>query len=269
MRDQVLDEVMAEEQARRSEARSSQTRSAKTSPPAASERSASKVGVRGITGSLNAFEVEQAMNKHSAALLACVEARPRALGHVAGAIAFHIDVDGQGNAERVRVMESDIGYPVLEDCLTQVVAAAPFPVPAGAQRAETQWRMSVDPLRQPAEPLESEALEEAITRQSEAAYESCNVAKARRFSVNGYLAHGTFQPVSVRAPWRGPAAKEDAAQDPLSCLTEALGQWTRWPQQNGFSKVSFELRWVKAPPPVHARRGARTRSARTRANKAH
>jgi hypothetical protein len=171
-------------------------------------------------------------------------------------------VDAAGKAERVRVMESDLGYSTLEDCLTRVVFAAPFPVPAGAQRAETQWRMSVDPLQQPAEPLTGEVLEEAITRQAEAAYETCNVAKARRFNVNGYLARGRLQAVSVRAPWRGPAYKEDEAQESLTCLAAALEQWTRWPEATGASKLSFELHWVKAPPPVHARGHVRARSAR-------
>jgi hypothetical protein len=207
------------------------------------------------------------MAKRAAALLACVEERPRTFGHVAGAIAFHIDVDGRGKAERVRVMESDLGYPALEDCLTQVVAGAPFPVPAGAQRAETQWRMNVDPLQQPAEPLASEALEEAITRQAEAAYETCNVAKTRRFNVSGYLARGRLQPVSVRAPWHGPAHKDDDAEA-LGCLADALQQWTRWPESSGHAKLSFELHWVKAPPVQTHGRG-RKRATRTRVGRAH
>jgi hypothetical protein len=220
--------------------------------------------VRGITGSLTAFEVEAAMNTRRAELLACVAERPRSLSHVAGDIAFHVDVDGQGKVERVLVTEADIGYAALEDCLTRVVAAAPFPVPAGAQRAETQWRMSVDPLRQPAEPLDSAALEDTIARQSEATYESCQLGKGRRFVVNGYLGQGKLQPVTVRTPWRGPprttgAREQDDAAEDLSCLAQALEHWTHWPKQRGFAKVSFELRWIEAPPPPRKRAHARPR----------
>jgi hypothetical protein len=250
LRDQVLDEVMAEENAKRA---AKQSRSAKTNPAGAGTRVRATVGVRGITGSLTAFDVEQAMSRRRAELLACVKQRPRALGHVAGDIAFHIDVDAAGKVERALVMQSDIGYPPLEQCLLAVVAAAPFPTPAGAERAEAQWRMSVDPLREPATPLDSAELEETITREAEGAYETCQIPKASRFVVNGYLARGKLHPVSVRAPWRGPAQNRDDASEQITCLAEALEQWRRWPKQSAQSKLSFELRWVKAPPPERAR----------------
>jgi hypothetical protein len=252
LRDPVLDEVLAEEKARRAH---TESRSAKTAPRAARESGARTASVRGITGSLSAFEVEQAMSARSAQLLACVEQRPRALGHVAGDIAFHIDVDGSGKVERVSVMQSDIGYAPLEACLSAVVATAPLPVPAGAQRTETQWRMSVDPLRQPAEPLDSAALEDTIARQSEATYESCQIGKGRHFIVNGYLGQGQLQPVSVRAPWRGATRAQEDSLEQLTCLRDALSQWKHWPKAQGFAKVSFELRWIEAPPPPPRPRG--------------
>jgi len=256
LRDPVLDEVLAEEKARRAAQQASAEASAgKVVPPSQNKAAAAPraLGVRGITGSLTAFEVEQAMSKRQRALLACVEQRPRALSHVAGDIAFHVDVDGQGKVERVLVTQSDLGYAPLEDCLTGVVAAAPFPVPAGAQRAETQWRMSVDPLGQPAQPLDSAELEETIARQSEATYESCQVGKGRRFLVSGYLGHGKLQPVTVRAPWRGPSRSSDDDAEQRSCLAEALTQWTHWPKERGYTKLGFELRWVAAPPPPRKR----------------
>lgn len=242
---------MAEENAKR-EAR--QNRSAKIAAPAPARAS---VGVRGITGSLSSFEVEQAMNQQRAQLLACVEQRPRNLGYVAGEIAFHIDVSASGKAERVLVMQSDIGYAPLEECLTSVVAAAPFPTPAGAQRAEAQWRMSVDPLRDAAEPVDSAALEETIEQEAEATYETCEIATARRFVVTGYLAQGKLHPVSVRAPWRSPTQREEASPEQLGCLAQALEHWGHWPKEAGHAKVGFELHWAKAPPPRRARASRR------------
>jgi hypothetical protein len=221
---------------------------AQKTPPAQGARAAR---VRGITGSLTAFEVEQAMNTRKAELLACVEKRPRSLAHVAGDIAFHVDLDGQGKVERVAIMQSDIGYAPLEDCLAAVVATAPFPVPAGAERAETQWRMSVDPLRRPATPIDSASLEDTIKRQSDATYERCNVGKGRRFAVSGYLGgRRKLYPLSVRSPWRGPARPgSDDSTEQLSCVAEALQSWKQWPKARGYAKVSFELRWAPAPPP--------------------
>jgi hypothetical protein len=254
LRDEVLDEVVAEENAQRAARQSRVAQSAPAAPPR------STVGVRGITGSLTAYEVEQAMNSQRTQLLACVEQRPRALGHVAGDIAFHVEVDGSGKVERVRVMQSDIGYATLEQCLTAVVAGAPFPAPAGAQRAEAQWRMSVDPLREAAAPLDSEQAEKTLEQESEASYETCEVPKARRFAVNGYITHGKLQAVSVRSPWRGKGQRDDEASEQLTCLTQALEAWSHWPKLPGHVKVGFELQWMKAPPP----RRARARTARRR-----
>lgn len=263
LRDPVLDAVLEEEAARRAAHRApAEPRSAKTTPstaPGQSAPTARTVGVRGITGSLTGFEVEEAMNMRRAELLACVEQRPRALGHVAGDISFHIDVDGQGQVERVLVMQSDIGYTPLEDCLAQVVKSAPFRPPAGAQRAETQWRMSVDPLARAAEPIDTTELEQAIAHQAAASYDSCSIAKARRFLVNGYLWRGKLRPVSVRVPWRGPGRTQDDSAEQLACLAQALEHWTRWPKSKGYAKLGFELHWVAPPPPPPKRGRARRR----------
>jgi hypothetical protein len=220
------------------------------------------VGVRGITGSLTAFEVEQAMNVRTGELLACVkQRRPRSLGHVAGDITFHIALDGGGKVEGVTIAESDIGHAALEDCLAAVVATAPFPLPAGAQRAETEWRMSVEPLHRPAEPLDGAELEETLKSQSAASYESCQIARGRRFEVAGYLGpNRKLHPVSVRLPGRGKARKQEVSPEQLSCLSEALQRWTHWPKARGHAKVSFELRWL--PPPPLKRHAQPARKAR-------
>jgi hypothetical protein len=108
-------------------------------------------------------------------------------------------------------------------------------------------------LRRPAEPLDSAALEETITRQSEATYERCKIGKGRRFEVNGYLGRGKLHPVSVRVPVRRPARAQDDSPEQLTCLAEALEQWKRWPKARGYAKVSFELRWIEAPAPPRQR----------------
>lgn len=216
--------------------------------------------VRGITGSLTAFEVEHAMNARQSELLACVQQRPRSLGHVAGDIAFHFDVDGQGKVESVSVVESDLGYPALETCLANVVATAPLKPPAGAQRAEARWRMSVDPLSRPAEPIDSAELESTIERHVAASYESCGIGKGRRFLIHGYIGRkGTLSPLSARAVSRKTVPDDQQTSEQMTCLADALTQWKGWPKGRGISKVSFELRWVPAPPPTRKSKKARRR----------
>jgi len=240
-------------------------------PASQGARPARTVGVRGITGSLSAFEVEQAMSTRGKELLACVEQRPRALAHVAGDIAFHVDLDGQGKVEGVTITQSEIGYAPLEDCLAAVVATAPFPVPAGAERTETQWRMSVDPLRKAAEPLDSTELVDTIARQAEDSYQSCEIGKGRRFLVTGYLGRARkLHPVTVRIPLlarapegalrsRANARAQDEASEPLTCLANSLQEWKHWPKGSGYAKVSFELRWVAKPRPTLNRARLRRR----------
>lgn len=239
-----------------------EARSAHASSGTPSARDASRtVGVRGITGSLTAFEVENAMNARQPQLLACVQQRPRSLGHVAGDIAFYFDVDGQGKVERVVVTESDLGYPPLEECLAAVIATAPLKPPAGAQRAEARWRMSVDPLGRPAEPVDSAELEPTIERHAADTYESCSIAKGRRFLVIGYLGRARkLSPVSVRSVSRKPASDDSETSEQTICLAQALEQWKGWPKGRGYSKVNFELRWVAPPPPM--RKGKKVRKRR-------
>lgn len=215
----------------------------------------SSVGVRGITGSLTAFEVDEAMNTRADALMACVRQRPNRLGHVAGEIKFHVAIDGQGKVERVRVTQSDIGHPPLERCLAEVVATAPFPAPAGAQGAEATWQMIVDPLGRGAEVIDPAELDDAMTEQAEAAYEACSVERHRKFNVTGYLSRsGALTPVSVLNPWRGAARTPEDAAEELDCLAAALTEWKYLPKPARVTKATFELRFIPKPEEPRARR---------------
>lgn len=213
-----------------------------------SGRNRQSVGIRGITGSLTAFEIDEAMNTRADALMACVQQRPNRLGYVAGDIKFHMDVDARGKADRVRITESNIGLASLEACLVDVVASAPFPVPAGQQRAEAAWQMSVEPLGREAEPIDSAELEDAITRQSAASYEACGIDHDRRFAVTAYINRGgVFGTLSLRSPWRGSERTRDDSAEEIECLTQSLTNWTYLPKPSHITKAAFELRWVVAP----------------------
>jgi len=222
-----------------------------------------RVGIRGITGSLTAFEVDEAMATRGEALMACVQQRPNRLGYVAGDIKFHMDIDARGKADRVRITASNIGEPTLEACLSAVVATAPFPAPAGQQRAEATWQMSVDPLGRAAEPIDSAELEDAIARQSAATYEACGVGQERRFAVTAYINRGgEITALSVRAPSRGADPATDDGAEEIACLTQSLTEWKELPRASHNTKTVFELRWVAAPvePPRRARGRGRNES---------
>lgn len=268
LRDPVLDAVVNENATRRP------THGVPTDSRAdaatASAQSNRGVGVRGITGSLTAFEVDEAMATRGGALMACVQQRPNRLGHVAGDIKFHMDIDPRGKADRVRITQSNIGHPVLERCLTDVVASAPFPAPAGNERAEATWQMSVDPLGRGAEPIDPAEVEEAITQHSAASYEACAIDRDRRFVVTGYVSsQGKLGPVSVLSVWRGARTYEDTPVE-LDCLAASLAEWNHWPRVQRHSKATFELRWVAEPEPPRARgRGRAQAHKRAGRNKRH
>ena len=79
-------------------------------PPAQGAHSARTVGIRGHHGKHDGVRGRRCHERpHSRAARVCQQ-RPRSLGHVAGDIAFHFDVDGQGKVERVLVTQSDLGY---------------------------------------------------------------------------------------------------------------------------------------------------------------
>lgn len=231
-------------------------------------RERARVGIRGITGSLTAFEIDEAMATRSEALMACVQQRPNRLGYVAGDIKFHVGIDGQGKVDRVHITESNIGYPTLEICLSDVVATAPFPTPAGQQHAEAVWQMSVDPLGREAEPIDSAELEDAITQQSEATYEACNIGHGRRFVVIGYVDRaGHFGSLSVRSPWRGAERTQEDSTEEIACLLGSLSEWKYLPKASHHAKAVFELHWVAAPdepPPRRRHKPERNRPRRPR-----
>lgn len=272
LRDPVLDAVVNPNATRRPNAGQGvpparEQQSASAAPADASQPRRSSVGVRGITGSLTAFEIDEAMQTRSEQLMACVQKRPNRLGHVAGNIKFHIAVDSHGKVERARVTESDIGEPQLEQCLCDVVATAPFPAPAGQQAAEAQWQMSVDPLARGAEPIDPAEMEDAIARQSEATYETCHVEHARRFVVTAYInSQGRLTTLNLRSPWRGPARTQEDTPEELACLMQALGEWKHLPKQGRYAKTTFELRWMKAPEEPRGR-NRRDRNGSARRNK--
>jgi len=109
--------------------------------------------------------------------------------------------------------------------------------------------MSVDPLSRPAEPIDAAELEPTIERHAADTYESCGIAKGRRFLVNGYLGRARkLSPVSVRSVQRKATPADEEASEQMLCLAQALEQWKGWPKGRGYSKVGFELHWVAEPP---------------------
>jgi hypothetical protein len=167
---------------------------------------------------------------------------------VAGNIAFHVSVDARGKVEQIQVTQSDIGYTPLEQCLTDVVAAAPFPAPAGAERATATWSMGVDPLARDAEPVDPAEMTEAIERQSDATYEACELRHARHFNVVSYISRSrTLGPMTIRATGRH---NDELTEEELTCVTTELSRWKRVPAARGFGKVVFELRWMEPPKPA-------------------
>lgn len=257
LRDPILDAVVNEHATRRpTRAVPTDHRSEAADAPA--RRNRSSVGVRGITGSLTAFEVEEAMNTRGEQLMACVEQRPNRLGHVAGNIAFHVAVDARGKVEQIKITQSDIGYTPLEQCLADAVAAAPFPAPAGSERATATWSMGVDPLSRGAEPVDPAEMTEAIERQSDATYEACALDHARHFNVVSYISRTrALGPMTIRAAGRNAV---ELTEEELTCVTTQLSGWERIPAARGIGKVIFELRWLEPPKPEKKKPSRRRRA---------
>jgi len=231
-------------------------------PPGPSTRTSSHVGVRGLTGSLSSYDVDQAMHGRSEAFLACVEARPARYGWIGGEVRFHFEVDASGQITHTHLTHSDLGYAELENCLVEVATETRLPKPAGSNATEVGWNMSVAPLDGEPQGLEAEhepALRDAILRHAESTFEACEIPRDQRFVVTGYLARNARIIVaSASPPWQGTT---DTHRDPkqLSCLNDTLQQWKGLPRTEGLRKLSFELQWAKAPQTPEPRASAKPR----------
>lgn len=242
-------------------------------PPPGSRRDApgaasKQVGVRGIIGSLSAYEVNEAMQKRTGDLLACVQRRPGRLGYVEGRIRFHFIVGPDGSILKTHVMESSLGNRKLEDCLASAAGDTHMPVPAGSTHTEARWDMSVEPMGKVTQPLEDEehlqTLKDAIRASAEGTYETCEIQKRHRFQVTAYLGRkGRVLSAGVQPRWRG-SEKTDRDDEQLACLTKEIRGWKGLPRVKGRRKVAFELRWSKAPPPKKAKKRKKKRRKKKR-----
>lgn len=243
----------------------------KATPSQASAKGADKgVGVSGIMGSLNAYEVNEVMQSRQEALLQCVVKRPRRMNYVAGRIRFHFLVDATGHIVETHVMESSLGNDKLEECLTEVASGTVLPVPAGSKATEARWELMVDPIGPSTLDLEDDEalsqLKDAIKASAEGFYEDCEIQRRRRFQVTAYLgSNGRVLSAGIQPRWRG-LKKTQRDPEQLECLRKQIRKWRGLPRSKGRRKVAFELRWSK-PPPKKVKKAKRKRRKRKRKRK--
>ncbi len=201
------------------------------------------MGVRGITGSLNRGDVQEAMDTRTDALLQCMNERPRGLRFIGGRIDFRIKVGADGRVCEARPIHSTIGYRRLEKCITEVVEQTQLPLPDGRDRTEIEWGMNVEPDRgRQTEELDPATIVEAMKSYAGETYKTCEIRRRDRFEITAYAGRrGRFIALGV-LPMRSVEAEK------LDCLVQEIKQGWKLPKLKYRSKATFTLKWKPIPP---------------------
>src|SRR5688572_1654710 len=128
-----------------------------TVPPAprAERRAELRTGpmqVGGLTGSLSAYEVREALEPRGEELAACFARQSRRLRGLGGRLEMAFHVSAEGRVETVRAIDSTLGHRDVERCVLGVAASTRFPRPHGGA-ADFTWPLELEPPDGVSEPV--------------------------------------------------------------------------------------------------------------------
>lgn len=208
-----------------------------TTAAAASQRLTARV--RGLRGTLNRDDINQAMEARQGALAQCTMVAKRRLRYLDGEITIAFKVDAEGKPFDVRTAESSIGHQALQACLAEVLSQTAFPAPAGRTATrDFKWSMGLMPPRRPMEPIDPEVMKPLVKDNARDAFKACEARRWKhRYRVTLYVARNGRVMSQGAVVTRG----GQGAQEHLVCLLDEVARW-RLPRLKRRSKVSFELR---------------------------
>lgn len=195
--------------------------------------------VRGLRGTLNRDEVNQAMDARQQALAECTMVAKRRTRYLDGEITIAFKVDAEGTPFDVRAVESSIGHQALQACLTDVLSQTAFPAPAGGTATrDFKWSMGLMPPRRAMEPIDPEVMKPILKDNARDAYKACEARRWKnRYRVTLYVARNGRIVSHGAVVTRG----GQGAEAHLPCLMKEVARW-RLPRLKRRSKVSFQLR---------------------------
>jgi hypothetical protein len=104
--------------------------------------------VTGEEGTLNAADVEGAVQEHAAEILDCYRAGRRTSPHTTGHITLRFFVDGKGEVDDVSIVESNLGNHAVERCIADVGLGVVFERPVGHKPTTFDYPFEFRPARQ-------------------------------------------------------------------------------------------------------------------------
>lgn len=206
------------------------------------------VQVRGLEGTLQAFDVNDTMERRLDALSACQRQRIRHVRHLAGTAQLAIHVRADGEVGHVDIIHSDVGDYQTERCIAQVTQQTTFPAPHGGE-ARVKWSMALEPIsKRTLQTYEPDELAEALALGLPDLSGQCRMhRRSPRLLITAYVAP-TGKVITA-----GASSKARGKDDLLACATSAVAAWTL-PRRKGVAKVQFQVRY--RPPLTQARRNA-------------
>lgn len=110
-----------------------------------------EMSVAGDEGTLNATDIESAIDGHRAELLDCYRLGRRSARRPAGRALIRFFVDGKGEVVDVAILESTIGNGAVERCLADIAVGVTLPAPSGRKPMSfdypVEFRLAAAPER--------------------------------------------------------------------------------------------------------------------------
>lgn len=226
--------------------------------PTAPARVRRGVEVKGLEGTLQAYDVRETMERRFDALGACQQQRIRRVRQLAGRIELAIHVRTDGSVSQVDVVDSDLGDLETERCIAQVTLETKFPRPHGGE-ADVKWNMHLDPLSRGPGPEEREPdqLAEPLELSLPDAAEHCEFPRrAPPITITAYVAP------SGKVLTAGASSSHLGRDELLACVANDVASW-RLPRGKRVAKIRFEARY-KRPLNDAQRQAIRKKHARRR-----
>ncbi|HVZ70754.1 MAG TPA: AgmX/PglI C-terminal domain-containing protein [Polyangia bacterium] len=111
--------------------------------------SESEMSMSGDEGTLNAEDIEAAMNQHRAELIDCYSLGRRSARKAYGRAVLRCFVDGKGEVQDVAILESNIGNRAVEHCLIDIAIGVTLHAPAGRKATTFDYPIEFRPATQP------------------------------------------------------------------------------------------------------------------------
>lgn len=206
--------------------------------PSSDEDSSEESGmaVSSDVGGLNEGKVNRAFEGAIPALQKCLNRGSQKLEFLGGAVAFFVEVNGDGEVSHAHLEQSTLGDRETEKCMLNALKAQSWPKPVGGKVGHARKSFDFDPPNDVRPPTEgdSAAMSAALEEKADAVAE-CKSGASGTFTATVYV------DTEGKALGAGVVPPDAAGEAAVDCLVSVLKE-TTYPSPGSWpAKVSFSL----------------------------